>query len=55
VAPRASLRSDCGQLAEQAGYSERAMFRLLKNIYSRLGVRNRTQALMLAKDQGWLG
>jgi DNA-binding NarL/FixJ family response regulator len=42
------------QLAELAGYSERAMFRLLRNLYSRLGVKNRTEALMLAQKRGWL-
>jgi DNA-binding NarL/FixJ family response regulator len=43
------------KLAEKAGYSERAMFRLLKNLYSQMGVQGRTQALMLAKERGWLG
>jgi DNA-binding NarL/FixJ family response regulator len=42
------------RLAEQAGYSERAMFRLLKKLYAQMGVRTRTQALMLAKERGWL-
>ena len=42
------------QLAERSGYSERAMFRLLRELYARLGVRNRTEALMLAQRRGWL-
>jgi DNA-binding NarL/FixJ family response regulator len=42
------------QLAERAGYSERAMFRLLRTLYGRLQVRNRTEALMHAQQRGWL-
>jgi DNA-binding CsgD family transcriptional regulator len=42
------------QLAERSGYSERAMFRLLRNLYNQLNVRNRTEALQLAQDRGWL-
>jgi DNA-binding NarL/FixJ family response regulator len=42
------------QLAEQSGYSERAMFRLLRDLYARLKVKNRTEALMLAHRRGWL-
>jgi DNA-binding NarL/FixJ family response regulator len=42
------------QLAEQAGYSERAMFRLLRNLYSRMGVDSRTAALIRAQELGWL-
>ncbi len=41
-------------LAERSGYSERAMFRLLRDLYRRMGVRNRTQALIRAQEQGWL-
>jgi DNA-binding NarL/FixJ family response regulator len=41
-------------LAEQAGYSERAMFRLLRNLYSRMGVDSRTAALIRAQEMGWL-
>jgi DNA-binding NarL/FixJ family response regulator len=41
-------------LAARAGYSERAMFRLLRDLYVGLGVRNRTEALMLAQERGWL-
>jgi DNA-binding NarL/FixJ family response regulator len=42
------------QLAEQNGYSERAMFRLLRALYDRMGVRGRTEALMMANRRGWL-
>jgi DNA-binding NarL/FixJ family response regulator len=41
-------------LAEGAGYSERMMFRLLRELYDRLGVGGRTEALMLARDRGWI-
>jgi DNA-binding NarL/FixJ family response regulator len=43
-----------GRLAEQSGYSERAMFRLLHALYGRLGVSTRTEALIRASEQGWL-
>lgn len=42
------------QLAERVGYSERAMFRLLRSLYRELGVRGRVEALMLAQEKGWL-
>jgi DNA-binding NarL/FixJ family response regulator len=42
------------QLADRAGYSERAMFRLLRDLYLRIGARNRTEALIRAHDRGWL-
>jgi DNA-binding NarL/FixJ family response regulator len=42
------------QLADRAGYSERAMFRLLRSLYGRLNVRTRTEALMFARERGWL-
>jgi DNA-binding NarL/FixJ family response regulator len=42
------------RLAELSGYSERAMFRMLRDIYARLGARNRTEALLLASQRGWL-
>jgi DNA-binding NarL/FixJ family response regulator len=42
------------RLAEQAGYSERAMFRLLRDLYARMHVRNRTEALMSARERGWV-
>jgi DNA-binding NarL/FixJ family response regulator len=42
------------QLADQVGYSERAMFRLLSALYKDIGARNRVEALMLARDKGWI-
>jgi DNA-binding NarL/FixJ family response regulator len=41
-------------LAQSATYSERMMYRKLRELYARLGVAGRTQALMLARDEGWL-
>jgi DNA-binding NarL/FixJ family response regulator len=41
-------------LAQQAGYSERMMFRLLRALYVKLQVSNRTEALIRARDEGWL-
>jgi DNA-binding NarL/FixJ family response regulator len=43
------------RLANTAGYSERAMYRLLNGVYDRLGVTNRTEALMRANALGWIG
>lgn len=42
------------QLADHARYSERTMFRLLRDLYARLGTVNRSEALMRARDQGWI-
>jgi DNA-binding NarL/FixJ family response regulator len=42
------------RLAEQAGYSERMMFRLLRAVYRRWGVANRTEAIIHARDNDWL-
>ena len=41
-------------LAEEAGYSEREMFRLLHALYLRMGARNRTEALVMATRWGLL-
>lgn len=41
-------------IAAEAGYSERAMYRLLRALYHQLGVRTRMQAVMRAQDAGWL-
>ncbi|MEU7769844.1 LuxR C-terminal-related transcriptional regulator [Micromonospora taraxaci] len=41
-------------LAERAGYSERMMFRHLRELYGRIPARNRTEALMYARDRGWI-
>jgi DNA-binding NarL/FixJ family response regulator len=43
-----------GTLAHEAGYSERAMFRLLRQLYRKIGARNRTEALVLSSQRGWL-
>jgi DNA-binding NarL/FixJ family response regulator len=42
------------RIADNAGYSERMMFRLLRDLYARLGVRNRTEALIFAKERDWI-
>jgi DNA-binding NarL/FixJ family response regulator len=42
------------RLAERAGYSERAMFRLLKGLYRQMGVKTRTEALIRAHQENWL-
>lgn len=42
------------QLANSAGYSERMMFRILRNLYSRMNVGTRTEALFLARERGWI-
>jgi DNA-binding NarL/FixJ family response regulator len=49
-----ALGTTVAQLADRAGYSERAMFRLLRDLYIRIGARNRTEALIRAHDNGWL-
>jgi DNA-binding NarL/FixJ family response regulator len=46
--------STVGQLADEVGYSERAMFRLLQALYRQIGVATRLQAIMHAKESGWL-
>jgi DNA-binding NarL/FixJ family response regulator len=42
------------RLADHVGYSERMMFRLLAQTYAKLGVDNRTKAIIQARDRGWL-
>jgi DNA-binding NarL/FixJ family response regulator len=42
------------ELAERAGFSERMMFRLLRQLYERMQVKGRTEALLLARERGWL-
>lgn len=42
------------RLAEDIGYSRRAMFRLLAEYYTELGAANRTQALLAAARRGLL-
>ena len=46
--------STVARLASQAGYSERAMFRLLRSLYRDMGVGGRIEALMRAQERGWL-
>ncbi|SEU14237.1 helix-turn-helix domain-containing protein [Nonomuraea wenchangensis] len=41
-------------LADRAGYSERAMFRLLQALYREIGVATRIQAIVRAQERGWL-
>ena len=42
------------RLAVRAGYSERMMFRLLRDLYTKIGVSGRTEALIKARGDGWL-
>jgi DNA-binding NarL/FixJ family response regulator len=42
------------QLARRSGYSERAMFRLLRAVYRQMGVSGRLQAVMRAQELKWL-
>lgn len=41
-------------LGERVGYSEREMFRRLRRLYSKMGVRSRTEALLAAERWGLL-
>jgi len=42
------------RLADLVGYSERMMFRLLRDLYDKLDTTGRTEAIMRARDQGWI-
>jgi DNA-binding NarL/FixJ family response regulator len=42
------------RLADRAGYSERMMFRLLRDVYAKVGAASRTEALIRARDRGWV-
>jgi DNA-binding NarL/FixJ family response regulator len=42
------------RLAQHAGYSERMMFRVLRALYERWGVANRTEAIVHARGNGWI-
>jgi DNA-binding NarL/FixJ family response regulator len=42
------------QLAENVGYSERAMYRLLRTMYRSMHAANRTEAVLKASRAGWL-
>jgi DNA-binding NarL/FixJ family response regulator len=46
--------STVAQLADRSGYSERAMFRLLRELYTSMRVKNRIEALMEAHARGWV-
>ncbi len=46
--------STVARLASEAGYSERAMFRLLQTLYRKLGARSRIEAILRAQELGWL-
>jgi DNA-binding NarL/FixJ family response regulator len=52
---RLATGTTVAQLAGDAGYSERAMYRLLQVLYQQMGVDTRMQAIMRAQDLGWLG
>lgn len=41
------------RLATDAGYSERAMYRLLKALYQQIGANTRLEAMILAHEEGW--
>lgn len=42
------------RVGEEAGYSEREMYRRLKRMYHKMGVRGRTEALLKASRLGWI-
>lgn len=42
------------EVARQSDLSERRLYRRLSDLYRRLGVGNRTQALIVGRDEGWL-
>ena len=46
--------STVSQMASETGFSEREMFRLLGELYSRIGVANRTEAIVWASRHGLL-
>jgi DNA-binding NarL/FixJ family response regulator len=51
---RLATGTTVAQLAGDVGYSERAMYRLLQALYQQMGVGTRMQAIMRARDLGWL-
>jgi DNA-binding NarL/FixJ family response regulator len=51
---RLSTGVTVAELADRAGYSERMMFRLLRELYKRMRVGNRTEALLLARERRWI-
>jgi DNA-binding NarL/FixJ family response regulator len=42
------------RLATEAGYSERATFRLLTRLYREMDVNSRMEAIMQARERGWI-
>jgi hypothetical protein len=48
-----SIGTTVGQLATGAGYSERMMFRRVRDLYTHMGVRTKMEALLMAQEQGW--
>jgi DNA-binding transcriptional ArsR family regulator len=42
------------ELADRLGYSERAMYRLLRTLYRDMGVRTRIEAVLRAQDADWV-
>jgi DNA-binding NarL/FixJ family response regulator len=51
---RLASGSTVAQVARSAGYSERAMYRLLQALYREMGARTRIEAIIRARDLGWL-
>lgn len=46
--------STVSQLAAGAGYSERMMFRHLRDLYDRIGAATKVEAVLIAQENGWL-
>ncbi len=51
---RLAAGATVSRLAAEAGFSEREMFRLLSELYARIGVANRTEAIVWASRYGLL-
>ncbi|MEV4481719.1 DNA-binding response regulator [Micromonospora coxensis] len=51
---RLATGTTVARLAVEAGYSERAMYRLLQALYEQIGVEGRMQAIIRAQARGWL-
>ena len=49
-----AARTTVAKLGHQAGFSEREMYRRLRDVYRKMGVTNRTDALLKASRLGWL-
>lgn len=46
--------STVNRVAQRAGYSEREMFRRLRTLYTKLSASSRAEALINARDKGWI-